>query len=219
MIQKSTLQFLRALKKNNNKEWFDANRPAYELAKTDFLSLIERVIARSASFDGEIADVKAKDTLFRINRDVRFSKDKSPYKTHFGAYICFKGRKSTYPGYYVHLEPGAMMAGGGAYVLMPDELHKIRQEIDYNAKEFLKIINHKTFKSAYGKLEGETLVNPPKGFDASSEAIQYIKHKQWYVMTKFSDADALGKDFDKKVAGIFKILHPLNVFFQRAISD
>ena len=177
MIQKSTLKFLKELKKNNTKEWFDLHRNEFEAAKNNFLDFINTLIPKIAAFDPEIAEVKAKDCLFRINRDVRFSKDKTPYKAHFGAAISFKGRKSTYPGYYVHLEPGGVVAGGGAYMLMPDELQKVRQEIDYNSIEFLKIINNKTFKSIYGEVKGDALVKPPKGFDASSEAIVYIKQK------------------------------------------
>jgi len=220
MIQKSTLKFLKDLKKNNNKEWFDAHRTEFEAAKADFIEFLNGLLKKMTSFDPEMADINAKDCLFRINRDVRFSKDKSPYKSHFGASISLKGRKSTYPGYYVHLEPGNVVAGGGAYMLMPDELQKIRQEIDYNAKEFLKIIHHKNFKAIYKDIQGEKLVNPPKGFDSESEVLEYIKHKQWYAMTSIiPDSTVVTKDFEKNVLDAFKNLKPLNLFLQKAMKD
>jgi uncharacterized protein (TIGR02453 family) len=219
MIQKSTLQFLKELKKNNNKEWFELHRKEYETAKNDFLEFIDKLIPKIAAFDPEVSGIKAKDCIFRINRDVRFGKDKTPYKSHFGAAIALKGRKGTYPGYYVHLEPGGVVAGGGAYMLMPDELQKVRQEIDYNAKDFLKIIKSKSFQTIYGEVKGEALVNPPKGYDASNEAIDYIKHKQWYAMTGIADAVALTNDFEKKIIQAFKTLLPLNRFLQKAMND
>ena len=219
MIQKSTLQFLKELKKNNTKEWFDLHRDQYETSKKDFIDFIAELIPKVAKIDPEIAEVKAKDCLFRINRDVRFSKDKSPYKPHFGAVLCLKGRKSTYPSYYIHLEPGGVFVGGGAYSLMPDELQKIRQEIDYNSKEFLKIVSHKNFKSIYGDVKGDALVKPPKGFDDSSEAIKYIKQKQWFAMTNIGDEIVLTDDFQKRILTAFKALHPLNLFLQKAIIN
>ncbi len=218
MIQKATLKFLTELKKNNTKEWFDLHRHEYEIAKKDFVELITQLIPKIAIFDPEIAEVKAKDCLFRINRDVRFGKNKAPYKTNFGAAISFKGRKSSYPGYYIHLEPGASVVGGGAYLLMPDELKNIRQEIDYNTEEFLKIIRHKSFKAIYGDVRGEALVNPPKGFDGTNEAIEYIKQKQWYAMTKMNEEDLLTGEFEKKILQAFKTLRPMNVFLQRALT-
>lgn len=219
MIQKSTLQFLKGLKKNNNRDWFEAHRGEYEAAKNDFLEFLDMLIPAIAVFDPEVTGIKAKDCLFRINRDVRFSKDKSPYKSHFGAAIALKGRKGTYPGYYVHLEPGALVAGGGAYMLMPDELQKVRQEIDYNARDFLKIIKSRPFRDIYDEVQGDALVNPPKGYERSNEAIDYIKKKQWYAMTKIADADAITNEFEKKIIKAFKVLLPLNRFLQKAMTD
>lgn len=219
MIQKSTVQFLKELKKNNNKPWFDEHRTEYETAKKDFIQFLEGLIEKMKTFDPEMAEVKAKDCLFRINRDVRFSKNKDPYKPNFGASINFKGRKSTYPGYYVHLEPGGVFVGGGAYMLMPDELQKVRQEIDYNTKDFFKIIASKPFKSIYKEIKGESLVNPPKGFDGTSEAIEYIKQKQFYAMASIADADILTAAFEKKILEAFKALVPLNRFLSQAFID
>ena len=218
MIQKTTIQFLKDLKKNNSKEWFDLNRSEYEKAKKDFLQFLETLIPKIAKFDPEVAEVKAKDCLFRINRDVRFSKDKSPYKPYFGAVINPKGRKSTYPSYYVHFEPDGLFAGGGAYTLLPEELQKIRQEIDYNADAFLKIVSNKSFKSIFKEVKGDALVRPPKGFDENSPVISYIKMKQWFAMTDIADTHLKSDEFEKELLVAFKALVPLNTFLQQAIS-
>ncbi len=219
MIQKETIVFLKELKKNNSKEWFDLHRQEYTNAKTNFIDFIDHLIPKIAAFDPEIAEVKAKECLFRINRDIRFSKNKTPYKSNFGAAICFKGRKSTYPGYYIQLEPGSVFVGGGAYLLMPDELQKVRQEIEYNSKEFLKIVRSKPFRGTFEEIKGEALIKPPKGFDSTSEAISYIKQKQWYAMTKIEDEKILTNEFEKTIIQAFKTLRPLNVFLQRAMTD
>jgi len=148
MVQASTIQFLKDLKKNNNKPWFDLNRKRYEEAKTDFANFVQQVIDAHSKKDKTISALKAKDCMFRINRDVRFSKDKSPYKTNFGASINKGGKKAfSTAGYYFHLEPGQCFVGGGIYQPMPDELKKVRQEIDYNFKDFTKIIQSKKFKA------------------------------------------------------------------------
>ncbi len=154
MLQPSTLKFLKDLKKNNNKPWFDANRKRYEESKIDFANFIQNVIDAHSKKDKSISSLKAKDCLFRINRDVRFSKDKSPYKTNFGASINKGGRKAmNSAGYYFHLEPGQLFIGGGVYQPMPPELNKLRQEVDYCFDEFKKIIGAKKFKSVYGDLD------------------------------------------------------------------
>src|SRR6266542_778530 len=178
MLQSATIKFLKDLKKNNNKEWFDANRKVYESAKQDFENLVQTVIGIYCKKDDELASLKAKDCMFRINRDIRFSKDKSPYKTNFGASINKGGRKSILAGYYFHCEPSESFVGGGLWMPMPDDLKKVRQEIDYCFDEFTKIINNKKFKVVYGELhKGEdiSLSRPPKGYEDSNPAIEFIK--------------------------------------------
>ena len=138
MLQSSTLKFLKALKKNNNKPWFDAHRKEYEQAKGDFTFFIQSVIDKHSKSDPTINSISAKDCMFRINRDIRFSKDKSPYKTNMGAYINRGGKKSLFGGYYFHCEPGQSFVGGGLWMPMPPELNKVRQEIDYNYAAFKK---------------------------------------------------------------------------------
>ena len=177
------------------------------------------MIPKIAAFDPEVTGIKPKDCIFRINRDIRFSKDKTPYKSYFGAAIALKGRKGTYPGFYVHLDPGDLQVGGGAYSLLPEELQKVRQEIEYNPKDFLKIVNSKSFKTIYEEVKGEKLVNPPKGIDASHEAIAFLKHKQWFAMSKIADADVNTPEFEKKIIQAFKALLPFNRFLQKAMVD
>jgi len=221
MLQTSTIKFLKELKKNNHKEWFDANRKTYDAVKEDFAGLISSIIAKHGAKDEEIASLTPKDCMFRINRDVRFSKDKSPYKTNMGASINRGGKKSVFAGYYFHLEPGESFVGGGLWMPMPEELKKVRQEIDYCFDEFKKIISNKKFTAIYGPLyEGEDakLTRPPKGYEDSNPAIEFIKLKSFLAMQKISDADLTDKGLVKKITDAFDALHPLIKFLNRAIE-
>ncbi|MBS1511157.1 MAG: DUF2461 domain-containing protein [Bacteroidetes bacterium] len=210
MIQSSTLQFLKDLRKNNNKSWFDANRKRYDQAKEDFISQVEKIIAGIGQFDTPVAALKAKDCMFRINRDVRFSKDKSPYKVNIAAYFNRNGKKAAGAGYYMHIEPGNSFVGGGIWMPEPKELGQIRQEIDYNFDAWKKIMNNAAFKKAFPKsVEGEALTRPPKGYDDSNPAIEYIKKKSFVVMHQFTDKEVLDKAFIKNVLQVFKAMKPL----------
>ena len=222
MLQTSTLSFLKKLKKNNNKSWFDANRPDYEKAKADFMQFIQAVIDRHAKKDPSIQNLVAKDCLFRINRDVRFSKDKSPYKSNFGASINKSGRKAEHSaGYYFHLEPGGAFAGGGIWMPQPPELQKVRQEIDYNFSDFKKIIGAKKFKTVYGDLSRDaeyTLSRVPKGYEADNPAAGFLKLKSFVALSAFTDADLLSKDLVKKTVTAFEALQPLIEFINEAMK-
>ena len=223
MIHPSTLKFLKELKKNNNKPWFEANRKWYEEAKKDFENFIQAVIDQHGKKDKTIASLKAKQCMFRINRDVRFSKDKSPYKTNFGASINKGGRKAfNSAGYYFHLEPGQCFAGGGVYQPMPEELKKIRQEIDYNFPQFTKIIKSKKFKSVYGDLDKSAeflLSRAPKGYVPDNPAVEYLKLKSYIAMVHIPDAELSSKDLVKKVAVSFGALQPLIEFINHTLAD
>jgi len=221
MLQTSTLKFLKDLKKNNTKEWFDTNRKTYEAAKQDFENLVQSVILQHCKRDEEITALKPKDCMFRINRDIRFSKDKSPYKTNFGAFINRGGKKSIYAGYYFHCEPGENFVGGGLWMPMPDALKKVRQEIDYCFDEFSKIINNKKFKTVYGDVyrgEDMILTRPPKGYDESNPAIEFIKLKSFIAMKKLDDKDMTDKSLSKKIAEAFDALQPMIKFLNRALE-
>jgi len=222
MLQSSTLKFLKDLKKNNNKPWFDANRKRYEEAKADFANFIQQVIDAHSKKDKTIASLKAKDCMFRINRDIRFAKDKSPYKTNFGASINKGGKKAfSTAGYYFHLEPGQLFVGGGMYQPFPPELNKVRQEIDYCFDEFKKIIGSKKFKSVYGDLDKSKeflLSRVPKGYEADNPAAEYLKLKSYIAMTNLSDKDATSNGLIKKTTEAFDTLLPLVNFLNRAIE-
>jgi uncharacterized protein (TIGR02453 family) len=158
--------------------------------------------------------------MFRINRDVRFSKDKSPYKSNMGASINKGGKKSMTAGYYFHLQPGDSFTGGGLYMAMPDQLKNIRQEIDYSWKEFHKIISSKSFKNVYGDLymgDDMKLTRPPKGYEADNPAIEYIKLKSWIGFHKLTDADLTSKELLKKTITSFEVLKPLLDFLNEGL--
>ena len=223
MLQLSTLQFLKQLNKNNNKEWFDANRKQYEIAKADFASFIQNVINEFCTIDKSLTSLTAKDCMFRINRDIRFSKDKSPYKTNFGASINTGGKKSLKAGYYIHVQPGNSFVGGGLYDPFPDVLKKIRQEVDYNFDEFKKIIYNKNFKNIYTKglsKENElSLSRPPKGYDENNPAIEFLKLKSFIAIAPLTDAQLTGKNAASTIVKSFKALHPLVIFLNKALEN
>lgn len=223
MLQPATLKFLQSLKKNNSKEWFDENRKQYELAKADFAALVESVIQSFGKKDASIAGLTAKECVFRINRDVRFSKNKAPYKNNMGASITSGGKKSFLAGYYFQLEPGGnSFVGGGLYMAEPDKLKKVRQEIDYNWEEFSAIINHKKFKEQYGDLdksEGMSLVREPRGYEKDNPAIDYIKLKSWVALKPVADKALTEKDLVKTITAALEALQPLIIFLNRALSD
>jgi uncharacterized protein (TIGR02453 family) len=221
MLQSSTIKFLKDLSKNNNKPWFDANRKQYENAKTDFAGFIQTIIDKHGKQDDSIAHLKAKDCMFRINRDVRFSKDKSPYKNNMGAYINKGGKKSLFGGYYFHCQPGQSFVGGGLWMPMPPELAKVRQEIDYNFDSFKKIIGSKKFKAVYSDLSRDAeyiLTRVPKGYEADNPAAEYLKLKSFVTMIPVKDAALNSKDLSKKVLTAFEALQPLLKFINQSIE-
>jgi uncharacterized protein (TIGR02453 family) len=221
MLQPATLKFLKDLVKNNNKPWFDAHRRQFEDAKTDFASFIQTIIDKHGKKDESIAHLKAKETTFRINRDVRFSKNKLPYKDNMGAYIARGGKKSIFGGYYFHCQPGRCFAGGGLWMPMPPELSKVRQEIDYNFNEFKKIIGSKKFKSVFGDLSRNAeyvLTRVPKGYDTGNPAAEYLKLKSFVAIAFLKESDITSKDLSKKVLQAFETLQPLLEFINRSIE-
>ncbi|MBX3240833.1 MAG: DUF2461 domain-containing protein [Chitinophagaceae bacterium] len=223
MIQPTTISFLKKLAKNNNKPWFDVNKAAYQDARADFAAFIDQLIAVHGKSDPQIAHLTAKDCMFRINRDIRFSKDKSPYKKNFAASINRGGKKSVYAGYYFHLEPGNSFTGGGIWMPMPAETQKIRQEIDYCWADFKKIIGTPKFKSTYGDLTtdepGITLSNVPRGYEKDNPAAAYLKLKSWIAMQPVTDAELTSKDLVKKITKTFAVIQPLLYFINGAVGD
>lgn len=222
MLQTSTLQFLKQLAKNNNKEWFDANRKKYEAAKEDHIQSVQKILNEFSKADTSLSSLAAKDCLFRINRDIRFSKDKSPYKTNFGAYINANGKKSMNAGYYLHIQPGESFVGGGLYQPDAAALKKVRQEIDYNFDELKSIVGNKKFKAVYtkgiSKDQDLSLSRPPKGYDENNPAIEYIKLKSFIAMAPLTDAQLTDKKFVATVVKAFEALHPVILFLNKALE-
>ena len=220
MLQQSILTFLKDLAKNNNRPWFEKHRNQYEKAKADFHSFITVLIKEIGTFDKPIADLEAKNCTFRINRDVRFSKDKRPYKNNMAGYFNKAGKKGIGAGFYLHIQPGESFAAGGIWMPEPVVLGKIRQEIDYNFNEWKKLIEGSNFKKYFpGGLESsDSLSRPPKGYDSGNPAIGYLKLKNFIVSKPFTDTDVLNKGFEKEVAKTFKAMKPMIDFFNRAID-
>ncbi|MGZ3925266.1 MAG: DUF2461 domain-containing protein [Flavisolibacter sp.] len=221
MLEPQTLKFLAQLKKNNNKPWFDAHRAQYEAARIDFTNFIQLVIDALQKTDTTITGITAKDSQFRINRDIRFSKDKRPYKENFGAFIARGGKKSIYAGYYFHLAPGNSFVGGGLWQPEPANLKKVRQEIDYNWEEFQSIVKNKNFKKTFGDLykgEDMSLKRMPKGYEEDHPAIDYLKLQSLIAETTFTDDELTKATLHKKTLAAFQALQPLLNFINRGLE-
>jgi len=221
MIQKSTIDFLKQLTKNNRKDWFDANKDKYLVAKANVDSFVDDVIKAFSSFEKGLSGLKAKDCVFRIYRDVRFSKDKRPYKTNMGATINPGRKKMEIAGYYLHIEPGGSFLAGGRWMPESDHLKKIRQEIDYNSKKFHKILNDKNFKKQFGGLDMSDeyrLARPPKGYDKDHKDIELLKLNSYLVWHQYADKDVLSKNFLKELTAAGKTMKPFLDFLNTAID-
>ena len=221
MLEPQTLKFLKALKKNNNKPWFDAHRKEYEAARIDFQNFIQLVIGQLQKSDLTIAGTSARDCLFRINRDIRFSNDKTPYKSNFGASIKQGGRKAPYAGYYFHLEPGKSFIGGGLWMPESHQLKNVRQEIDYNWDEFQGLLKEKNFKKGYKDLyqgADQKLSTMPKGYEKDNPAAEYLKLKSFIAETTVADEDLTKATLHKKTVAAFEALQPLLQFINRTIE-
>ncbi len=213
------LHFLKALKKNNNREWFEKHKPDYLKAKTELESTVNKLLSGLKKFDKAIAnDLEAKDCIFRIYKDVRFSKDKSPYKTNMGASMNPGGRKSPIPGYYLHIEPGNSFVAGGAYMPEPSFLNAIRQEIDYNGDDLQKIFDAKKFRSVFDGLDPiDVLKTVPKGYAKDHKYINYLKHKHFIVTKDLSDQDVSSSKLETIVLDHFKTMVPFLEFLREAM--
>jgi uncharacterized protein (TIGR02453 family) len=216
---KNVIPFLKDLAENNNREWFAANKKRYETAKEEVEQLVSEIITQVGKWDAGVAGLEAKDCMFRIHRDVRFGKDKSPYKTSMGALIGKDGRKSKSAIHYLHIEPGKSFVAGGSYMPEPDKLKAVRQEIDYGFKEFQEIITDDAFVACFGQLEDEWKGKMvPKGYAADNPAIEYLKYKSHVVSKYFTDKEVTSPGFINEIVKTFKIVQPFNAFLNRALE-
>ena len=222
MLSKDTLQFLEDLKANNNRDWFLANKKRYDSYKADYHKLISDLLEVMKPLDASLELLEVKHCTFRINRDIRFSKDKSPYKTHMGIWLPCGSRSSESSGYYLQIDKENTFVGGGMYCPMPEQLQKIRKEINFFHEDLVSIIMEKSFKSTYGNLsrdENTTLKNPPRGFDKEHPAIEFLKLKSFTAIQKFDVTEATQKDLVAKISQKMKALKPLNDYINRALTS
>ncbi len=219
-IDKSTLVFLADLAEHNTREWFNENKSRYENARKNYLQFLEEMLQEMQAFEPIAHNQKAKDLVFRIYRDVRFSHDKRPYKDHFGAYIAEGGRKSIFPGYYLHLAANnKSFVAGGLWMPPAEQLKAVRQEIDYNLDEFKSIVESEDFKKRFGSISGEQLKTTPKGYDKENPAIEYLRFKSWNALMPLSDKTILSPDLMSILMDAMKALKPLNDFLMRPLKD
>ena len=210
---KETVRFYAELRKNNNKPWFEEHRQTYERLRAEWLALVGQVIDGVAEFDPSVADVVSpKDATFRINRDVRFSSDKRPYKTTFSAAICPQGRGSGMPAYYFAIsEVGVLLIAGGVYMPPPPILGQIRQYIADHPEQLAAVLADASFSAVYGAIEGERLKRPPQGYDERTPGIEFIKLKSFTAGIKPEDwlvhADSLVDDLSAAFRALFPLIH------------
>ncbi|MDO1447318.1 DUF2461 domain-containing protein [Rhodocytophaga aerolata] len=216
----AVLQFVSQLKPNNTREWLEANRPMYESAKAEFSEFVRHIIKDLSQLEPGFSLLEPKDCIFRIHRDIRFSKNKTPYKTHFGAYFAEGGKKSTKAGYYLHIEPdGKSMLAGGVYMPPPEDLKKIRQEIDYNGEQLRNILNTQSFKKYYGTITGEKLKTTPKGYSPEHPDIELLKQKDFIATHYVEDSTVIQPDYLSYCMKAWKALKPLNDFMNAALDS
>ena len=218
MIEKSTLKFLKDLEQNNNRDWFQANKKSFEAAQDNVTALAGYLIGEIGKFDPAVASLDPKSCVFRIYRDIRFSKDKSPYKTNLGAYISPGGRKSMQPGYYIHIQPGQFFVAAGKHMPDASELLKIRTAIASDPKAFKKIVEKRSFVENFGELHGESLSRPPKGFTEDSPVIEYLKLKSYTVAKDYCNNKLItSAEFPKPIVKDFKAMFPLVNYLRKVL--
>lgn len=211
-IQKETLAFLKDLGKNNNRDWFTKHKSKYELAKNNAKAFASALMEEMRKHD-HIEDVK----VFRIYRDVRFSKDKTPYKTNIGCGFK-RATEKLRGGLYLNIEPGNTFVGGGFWGPDAKDLKRIRNEFLLNAEPFRKILASQTFKKYFGTLDGEELKTAPKGFDKDHPNIDLIRKKQFLISRQFTDKEVLAEDFLKECDDTFKAMRPFFDFMTETLT-
>lgn len=216
---KQVINFLSELKQNNTREWFTANKDWYQEVKNQHEEFTAQLIKEIAAFDGDIGFLMPKDCIFRIYRDVRFSKDKDPFKTNMGAYMSRGGKNSHFSGYYLHIEPGSSFIGGGKWMPPADILKLIRLEIYHFPEEFKSIINHPDFVSKFGVMNGEKLKKPPKDFPPEFADVDLLKFKSYVVGMNLTDETVMSSSLLPQAIEAFRTMMPLIHFLNRAVDE
>ncbi|MDD2675218.1 MAG: DUF2461 domain-containing protein [Flavobacterium sp.] len=222
MLSKDTLQFLDDLKANNNRDWFLENKKRYEAFKKDYQQLVADLLDAMKPMDPSLEMLEVKNCTFRINRDIRFSKDKTPYKSHLGIWLSSGAKGLNRSGYYIHLEKGASFIAGGLYCPESEDLKKMRKEIAFFYVDLEAILAEKDFKSEFedfDRNEKDTLKNPPRGFDKEHPAIELLKLKSFEASQKIDFSAASKKDFVAVMSQKLIALKPLNDYINRALTS
>ncbi|BDU23454.1 DUF2461 domain-containing protein [Flavobacterium sp. GSB-24] len=221
MLTKESLQFLDDLKRNNNREWFQENKKRYEVFKKDYHQLVSDFLDVMKPLDPSLKFLEVKNCTFRINRDIRFSKDKSPYKSHLGVWMSAGAKGANRSGYYVHIEKGASFIAGGFYSPDAEDLKKVRKEIAFFYDDLHEILNNKDFKKEFGSLdinENNSLKSMPRGYEKDHPAIEFLKLKSFTATQVYDISEVTQKDFVSKMSKKLIALKPLNEFINRALE-
>jgi len=216
---KEILDFLKDLEANNSREWFDQNRDRYDATRKQFLVIADKLIHDIRQFDDEVPVLNPKDCVFRIFRDVRFSKDKLPYKSNYGCFIARGGKKSGFAGYYLHIQPGECFLSGGIYMPPPEYLQAIRQEIYYHPKNYIDLIENKEFKTTYTLEYSDKLKTAPKGYPKDWEYLDLIKNRNYAFGHRVEERELFATDFMEKAIELYKIILPLNRYLNKAVDE
>lgn len=215
-IQPSNFEFLKLLKKNNDRDWFNAHKERYLKELGDVENFAEALLTLMNAHDA-IETPSGKKSLHRIYRDIRFSKDKTPYNTHWGGGFK-RASKMRRGSYYFHLSPGNSFIAGGFWGPESGDLKRIREEFAYDAKPFRKILKSKSFVSHFGTLKGEQVKTTPKGFDPGDEAIDLLRYKQFLIRKSFTDKEVMSPDFLKKINEAFRAMRPFLDYMSDALT-
>lgn len=221
MLSKDSLQFLDDLKVNNNRDWFQENKKRYEAFKKEYHQLVNDFLDIMKPLDPSLEMLEVKNCTFRINRDIRFSKDKSPYKSHLGVWLSSGAKGANRSGYYIHIEKDASFIAGGFYSPDADQLKKVRKEIAFFHEDLEAILADKNFKKEFGGFEineNNSLKSMPRGYEKDHPAIEFLKLKSFTVSQNFDIKEVLQKDFVSKMSKKLIVLKPLNEFINRALE-
>ena len=222
MLSKDSLQFLDDLKANNNRDWFLDNKKRYEVFKKDYQQLVADFLDAMKPLDPTLKMLEVKNCVFRINRDIRFSKDKSPYKDHLGIWMSSGAKGMNRSGYYVHIGRTGSFIAGGFYCPEAEDLKKVRKEIAFFHEDLEEIMHDKNFQKEFGDFdrnENNVLKNPPRGYEKDHPAIEYLKLKSFETSQKFDINEVLKEDFVAKTVKKLIVLKPLNDFINRALTS
>lgn len=216
VIEKGSIDFLKALKKNNDREWFSKQKDKYLTAHVNMIGFASALLAEMNKHDN-IETASGKDSLFRIYRDVRFSKEKTPYNTHWNGGFR-RATKKLRGGYYFHIEPGKSFVAGGFWGPDAKDLQRIRQDIDVNYKDWEKLLSGKTLVSTFGGMTGDQLGTAPRGYPKDHPGITLLRYKQFLLKHDFTDAEVLSPDFPRKASDTFKKMRPFLDFMSEILT-